>query len=66
MNNALRTANKSAAKFLSARVVAVRAELSDLQEVVDAGMHKASARAMIRSLKRDLLDLECRLAEVVS
>lgn len=60
MNDASRTANKSAAKFLSARVVAVRAELSETEK------HSAVwARAAAKALRRDLLCLECRLAEVL-
>jgi hypothetical protein len=57
---------ESAARFLQARVVAVRAEMSDVQELIDAGMHKAEARTMLRALKRDLLGLEKRLAEVIA
>lgn len=54
-------AKKSAANFLATRVVAVRAELSATEK------NPATwARTAAKTLRRDLLDLECRLAEVVS
>lgn len=53
-------AKKSAAKFLSARVVAVRAELSEVSK-----NSAAWARAAEKVLKADLLQLETRLAEVL-
>jgi hypothetical protein len=52
-------AAKSAARFLSARVVAVRAELSDLEQTAKTPGQKA----MVKALKVDLLQLECRLAD---
>lgn len=53
-------AKKSAAKFLSARVVAVRVELSEVSK-----NSAAWARAAEKVLKADLLQLETRLAEVL-
>jgi hypothetical protein len=50
----------AAAKFLSLRVSALRTELSET-----ARDPRPVARAMERALRRDLLELETRLAEVI-
>jgi hypothetical protein len=52
---------RSAARFLSARVVAVRAELSETVKSPD----RAGKAAMVHALRVDLAGLEARLAEAV-
>lgn len=56
----MKNANKSAAKFLSLRVVAVRAELSATEKDP-----RPVARVMAKSLRRDLLELETKLAAAI-
>lgn len=55
-------ARRSAAKFLSARVVALRTELSETERSAD----RPGKATMVKALKADIFTLECRLAEVVS
>ncbi len=59
---------ESAARFLQARVVAVRSELSLLEALAADfdGHPPTGTKAAIRALKRDLLGLEKRLAEVIA
>lgn len=48
------------ARFLAARVVAVRSELSETQKLADLGVGWAALA--VRALKGDLFRLETRLA----
>lgn len=54
-------ARRSAARFLQGRVLAVRTELT-----ATAAIAATWARTAERALRRDLLALESRLAEVIS
>jgi len=61
LNSAATATRRSAARFLSARVVALRAELSETQRLPMV----PGRRTQIAALRRDLVQLECRLAEVL-
>lgn len=54
--------SSAGARAVAARVVAMRAELSEAQRRADAG--EPGAKAMVVALKKDLFEQECRLAEV--
>lgn len=57
---------KSAAKFLSSRVVAVRTELARLEESWTSGHPSDWKASAIAALRKDLADLESKLATVRS
>ncbi len=56
---------KSAAKFLQARVAAVRKELAGVEERWTSGHPTEFLERQKKTLAKDLLELETRLAEVI-
>jgi hypothetical protein len=59
------TTTNSAANHAATRIRAIRAEISDLKELIEAGMYKTSAKTMIRALERDLLEQEKRMHDAL-